>query len=109
MVMPGTPSKSALKRKRGISFSPAPLVHEFDTASPTTRRLELRWKGVENVDDDVIIHELRARGKMKDVNGKAKGKKSRVNSLQKRFLKNCWVNEMKEMLKAKGMYYEELM
>lgn len=98
MVLPGTPTKGALKRKRGISFSPAPVVHEFDTASPSTRRLELRWKGVENVDDDVIIHELRARGKLKENKGKA----GRVNSLQKRFLKNCWVKEMKEMLKSRG-------
>lgn len=97
IVHPGTPRKDSVKRKRAICFSPAPTVHEFDTGSPTTRRLELRLHRFDNVDDDRLREELQIRGKIKGSSKKC------LNAVQKRYLKNCWTKEIEEELHRKGL------
>lgn len=98
IVKPDTPKKSTRKRKRGICFSPLPSVHEFDIQSPTTRRLELRRRNLDEVDDELILGELRARGKLKNT----EGSQLPVTVSNKRYLKNCWKREMQEELASKG-------
>jgi len=102
---PTTPSKTILAspkrkpRKNKICFSPAPIVHEFDTSSPTSRRMEVRFKKIDTVDDDALINELDARGLRKNT----RSTRQRISRQQKQLLREHWVTEMKNELLSMGL------
>lgn len=54
--------RSLSKKRRLISFSPAPNVHEFDKDSPSVRRLEIKRQETSELSDKLVFHELRHRG-----------------------------------------------
>uniref|UniRef100_A0A7S3LL21 Uncharacterized protein n=1 Tax=Aplanochytrium stocchinoi TaxID=215587 RepID=A0A7S3LL21_9STRA len=103
-----SPSKKTRKKHR-ICFSPAPTVHEFDTDSPTSRRMEVKFKKIENADETILFNELQARGlelspnsKLNENNNCSKSKK-RLSVRQKNVLRQHWIKELQEELESMGV------
>ena len=96
------PVPAARKRKRGggITFSPTPVVHEFDFRSPTKRRAgRARMNGVSSLDDTELRWELEARGHKVP----SSEKKKRVTKRQRTIVAAEFQRELAEELLQYGL------
>ena len=100
-VPPQQQPRGALKRKRGgITFSPTPIVHEFDFRSPTKRRAgRARVNGVASLDDAELRWELEARGHKVP----SPEKKKRVTKRQRTIVAAEFHRELAEELLQYGL------